>query len=104
MVATGCALALHLLPRAGWIHDRVTEWLTGGEVAAIAGEMATTAVILFLPAAAMGATFSHLAQASAKRRGVGWALALNNPYLRFCDTRAASATSPAPAFFRATPF
>jgi spermidine synthase len=76
-LAACCAGALHLLPQAGRFQTALAAAFGGGQGAEAASEFATAALVLFLPAAFMGATFSHLAQMAAPGRGVGWALAVN---------------------------
>ncbi|MDF1551588.1 MAG: fused MFS/spermidine synthase [Deferrisomatales bacterium] len=80
LTATGgaCAAGVALLLAGPAVAAGLQKALGGGMAAALAGEGAVAALAFFVPTIAMGATFSHLAQAaSGARLGLGRAIAVN---------------------------
>jgi spermidine synthase len=73
-----CLLGTFSLDHCAAIHGALRSISGGGFAGSVFGEMGLAAAVCLLPAVAMGATFSHLAQkADAERMGFGGALCLN---------------------------
>lgn len=73
-----CLTGIAVLSFAEHIFLALRNLMGGGMPGAVAGEMGIAASVFFLPTLIMGATFSHLAQASrTPSGGVGQALAIN---------------------------
>lgn len=73
-----CLIGIAVLPKAESVFLFMRNLTGGGTAGAITGELCLAAAVFFLPTLMMGATFSHLAQASRKLSGgVGRALAVN---------------------------
>jgi spermidine synthase len=76
--AACCLLSIYLLHHVAPLFDLLGIFFGRGFTGAVAAEIAITLLIFLLPAAAMGATFSHLAQSLRHPGGgVGRALCLN---------------------------
>jgi spermidine synthase len=75
--ALACLLGLGLLWAAGSIYTTVRSGLGGGFSASIAGELSVALSLFLLPTIAMGATFTHIAQAAREKTGLGAALGIN---------------------------
>ncbi len=73
-----CLGGLFVLAGSSPIYERVRESLGATAAASVAAEMVLAALVFGAPSVLMGATFSHLAQASRRASGgVGRALGLN---------------------------
>ncbi len=70
-------LGVVVLFAAEWTHDALLRLFTAGSSAGMAAELVLAASVFLLPAAAMGALFSHLAQSLSETEGLGRALAFN---------------------------
>jgi len=80
LVATAafCSMAIGGLPYVEPLFRSLRSLFGDGFSGAVTAEISIALILLFLPAAAMGATFSHLAQSLRHQRGgVGKALCLN---------------------------
>lgn len=77
-LASACLLGVFLMWAGPWIYESVRGACGESVVGSILGEMAVAGAVLALPTMAMGATFSHLAQAArGQRGGIGRALGVN---------------------------
>lgn len=72
-----CLLGIGLLWESEPIYETVRMSLGAGFTASIAGELAVAMTVFLPPTLAMGATFSHLAQAGRDTSGLGVVLGIN---------------------------
>lgn len=76
--SVACLTGTLLLGQSETIYSFVRNAAGGGFIGSVAGEMVQAFAVFFLPTIAMGATFSHLAQAGSRfKGGLGRALCLN---------------------------
>jgi spermidine synthase len=75
--SVACLAGVALLWATDTLYAGVRTGLGGGFAGSIAGELAVAFAVFFLPATAMGAAFSHLAQGARDRDGFGVALGVN---------------------------
>ena len=77
LLALASLVGVALLWAGGPLERSIPDWLGSGYGAALTGEFLIALAVFLLPTLLMGATFSHLAQASRDSLGVGRALGIN---------------------------
>ncbi len=77
LLALTSLIGVVLLWTSGALARSIPDWLGSGYAAALTGEFLIALAVFLLPTLLMGATFSHLAQASRDTLGVGRALGIN---------------------------
>jgi spermidine synthase len=76
-LATACLIGVLVLWSSQSIYSSIRTHLGGDFAGSVVGELGLAYAIFLLPTLLMGATFSHLAQASRDRYGFGRALGVN---------------------------
>lgn len=77
LLAFASLIGVALLWAGGPLERSIPDWLGSGYGAALTGEFLIALAVFLLPTLLMGATFSHLAQASRDTLGIGRALGIN---------------------------